>query len=525
MAWCLALSLTAACGSNLSTEELNLSAAAAFKQVNGDNQVDGVSPGGGAVGGLTESPEAGAAEGSAPEGSSGVDTIAPTSPGMAATGSGGRPASGPGTPGSTSAARPGAAAAAGSAATAGPATGASPAGTSPPGSGSGAPAPGAAAPGTPAPASTAAPKSEIVLGSVGTDSGPFGALTLPEIHGAKAWVSDVNARGGLNGHPVRLIIHDDGGDPSKALSLAKKLVEQDKVQAFYATRAAFTEQAYSGYLEEKQIPIIGACSCSPVFDTSPMVFQPAAGGPKGGPWFHVGQLVTLTNARNISLFYCREAPICNQVATSMRAQQQALGIKMIHEAQVSVAQPDYTAEVIAARNAGAEAVVSINDNASTIRIIRTMRRQGWDAVMSTQVSAHDERFIKDGGKDVEGTVVSAGVAPWSTSPKMDDYVTALGRYVPGGVRSDVGAIIWAAGKLLEKIAPRFGEQVTNVDILEGLYSLRQETLGGVIAPTTWVRGPHADTNLCVVPMKIQGGKFVAPNGDTFACQPGWKPAG
>ena len=514
----MALGLTAACGSNLSTEELNLSASAAFRQANaGDAPAGGMSAGDHSVPDPAGSPgaEAYSATGSAPAASGAVAT---GSPGGAAASSSGGATSGSAGGAGPAAAVPGSKTAAGSSAAATAAGGG--------GAGPGAAATKSTAPSAPGGAATAGgTKSEIVLGSIGTDSGPFGALTLPEIHGAKAWVSDINARGGLNGHPVRLIIHDDGGDPSKALSLAKKLVEQDKVQAFFGTRAPFTEQAYSSYLEEKQIPIVGACSCSPVFDTSPMVFQPASGGPKGGPWFHLGQLVTLTKARNVSLFYCREAPICNQVAQSMKAQQDAIGIKLVHEAQVSVAQPDYTAEVIAGRNAGAEAVVSINDNASTIRILRTMRRQGWDAVLSTQVSAHDERFIKDGGADVEGTVVSSGVAPWSTSPKVADYTTALRRYVPGGVLSDVGTIIWAGGKLLEKIASRFGAQVTNTDILEGLYSLRQETLGGIIAPTTWVRGPHAETNLCIIPMKIQGGKFVAPNGDTFACQPGWKPAG
>lgn len=76
----------------------------------------------------------------------------------------------------------------------------------------------------------------IILGSIGSDSGVLGQILLPVLSGAKAWVADVNARGGLNGHPVKVLFVDDGGDPGRALGLAKRLVDQDGAVAFYAER-------------------------------------------------------------------------------------------------------------------------------------------------------------------------------------------------------------------------------------------------------------------------------------------------
>src|SRR5205807_9885797 len=80
----------------------------------------------------------------------------------------------------------------------------------------------------PAPVSSE-PKSTILLGSVGTESGPIGQQLVPLLPAARAWISDVNARGGLNGHPVKLITGDDGGDPNRALALARRMVDEDKV--------------------------------------------------------------------------------------------------------------------------------------------------------------------------------------------------------------------------------------------------------------------------------------------------------
>jgi branched-chain amino acid transport system substrate-binding protein len=367
------------------------------------------------------------------------------------------------------------------------------------------------------------PKAEIRLGSVGTESGPGGGIFLGGLHGAKAWVADVNARGGLNGHPVRLITVDDGGDPSRAVAGAKRLVEEDKVQAFFATRSLFTEQAYAPYLEERRIPIISTCGCNPVDGPSPMTFDGYINPNGGGVWMHMGPILTETDKRQIALFYCREAPICQIVRDNTIKAQKDLGYTVVFEAQVSIAQPDYTAEVIAARNAGADAVASVMDNASTLRIARSMARQGWSAPYSSQFSNHDERVLTNGGKDVEGFLISGATAAWSSSPLMADYRAAVDRYVSGGVKSDFGAGAWVGGKLMELIAAGFGATVTNEDFLTGLYGLREETLGGRIAPTTFVQGSHDRTNHCMVPIQVRKGAFVAPHGDTFSCAPGWKP--
>src|SRR2546429_337134 len=93
----------------------------------------------------------------------------------------------------------------------------------------------------------AGPKQEIVLGAIGTATGVIGELMAGVREGAKAWAADVNARGGLDGHPVRVVFGDDGGDPSRALALAKRMVEQDKVVAFYAGHGPTTMQAVTPF--------------------------------------------------------------------------------------------------------------------------------------------------------------------------------------------------------------------------------------------------------------------------------------
>jgi branched-chain amino acid transport system substrate-binding protein len=397
------------------------------------------------------------------------------------------------------------------------------------GSGAATPSAGASdgsAGGTPAPtAPTRSDGSVLKLGSIGVRSGPLGAAMQPGHDAARAWVNDANSRGGLNGHPVELIQVDDRGDPNQAVALARRLVEQDGVIAFFAANMPTTAQAIAPYAEQKQIPIVGSCICNTDIDASPMFFEAGTGSSDGLAWEHIGGLIETTDIREVAVFYCREAATCSNLLAGVKKFAPQVGLKIVYEAQMSIAQPDYTAEVIQARNAGAKGIITLSDNATTIRIARSAHRQNYDPVILTQHSGSDERFIRDGGADVEGAFVAGSTALWSTSPAMADYRAAMDRWTPGAPKGAMGANIWASGKMLEKISAGFPAKPGPADILTGLYSLRGETLGGRIPPTAFIPGQsHRNTNPCHVPTVIKGGKFAPIRShDTFSCPPGWKP--
>ena len=374
---------------------------------------------------------------------------------------------------------------------------------------------------TPAPgASPSGPKPEIALGEIGTMSGLLGQGFIPTVDAARAWAADVNARGGLNGHRVRLVTGDDGGDPARALALARRMVEEDHVAAFYAESMVLTLHAILPYLEEKKVPMIGGCNCTPSAAHSPMVFQPGTGSDLGVAFGFALPLIAYTSERKVSIIYCREASACASGVEHVRKQVAPLtGLQIVHEAQASFAQPDFTAEVLAARNAGAAAIIVYMDNPSLLRIKRAAKRQGWEPLISTAWSSLDERFIKDGGPETEGVLVSSPLATW-TSPRMADYLAAMSRYVPGGVRAGLGVTAWAGGKLIERVASVFPDgPVASSDFLRGLYSLKDETLGGIAAPMTFQPGQPKQEVTCVILTKVEGGRFVPKTGDNYFCPP------
>ena len=369
-------------------------------------------------------------------------------------------------------------------------------------------------------------RSEIVLGSFGTASGVVGAQVAAIPPATRAWMGDVNARGGLAGHPVRVIFGEDGGDPHRALALVRRMVESDGAIALVATYSVTTMDAVASYLESKSLPVVGATGGSAIEDSNPMIFNPTLGADHGIAWSYLLTVAAQTDKRKLSILYCGEASTCaNQYRRIKQLVPRMSGFSIVHEAQVSIVQPDYTAEVIAARNAGAEVVIAVMDAQSIIRIIRSAHRQGWKPIFSATHNLNTGNF-RSPGDELDGTLAASATVPYTTSTKMTPYLSAMKRYAPNDEIGGYGSSAWVHGKLVEALTPAWAkDRPTSADVVDALYSLHNETLGGLITPITFNRGPHRAVNLCVVPLRYQGGKFEPPQGGdgTFACPPGFVP--
>ncbi len=357
--------------------------------------------------------------------------------------------------------------------------------------------------------------SVIKLGSIGTMSGPIGTIIAAAPVAVRAWAASVNAGGGLNGHPVEVLVADDAGDPGKALALARRMVEQEGVLAFFGLFGAATMHAITPYLEEQGIPVIGSVP-HPSIETSPVFFYPNTSNVYVNQG-HLAALVQASSARKVALLACGEADSCPKGIADMKAVAPRLGVQVVYEARYSLAQPDFTAEVLGARSAGAEAVALVGDASSVSRFLKSADRQGWHPVMVSGSAIYNQAFFDAAGPLAEGTIAFGTTAPYSVSPLMAPYRDAVARFVPGGVLGDFGANMWVGGKLFERIAPSLGPTVTRDDLFTALRALRDETLGGIVAPFTFPARPTEPGGRCIWPLRASGGKWVAPGGDTPSC--------
>jgi branched-chain amino acid transport system substrate-binding protein len=104
----------------------------------------------------------------------------------------------------------------------------------------------------------------INIGAFFDLSGPAAFIGTPTKLVAEMVVEKINKEGGINGRPLALVIGDTEGDPTRALIVAKRLVEQEKVVALIGPTRTGTGMAVKKYLEEKQIPTVMTVGGDPV---------------------------------------------------------------------------------------------------------------------------------------------------------------------------------------------------------------------------------------------------------------------
>ena len=78
-------------------------------------------------------------------------------------------------------------------------------------------------------ATPAAAQDAYTVGITAALTGPPASTYAPAVDALRIYIDRVNAAGGINGKQIKLVIEDDGAQPSKAAANTKKLIAEDNV--------------------------------------------------------------------------------------------------------------------------------------------------------------------------------------------------------------------------------------------------------------------------------------------------------
>jgi len=87
-------------------------------------------------------------------------------------------------------------------------------------------------------------------------SGPASFLGDPEKKTLEIYVDEINAKGGVNGQKLQLVVYDDAGSADSARTFATRLVEEDKIVAMVGGSTTGATLAMIQVFEDAKIPFI-----------------------------------------------------------------------------------------------------------------------------------------------------------------------------------------------------------------------------------------------------------------------------
>jgi len=336
----------------------------------------------------------------------------------------------------------------------------------------------------------------------------------------QAWQDATNAAGGVNGHKIDVIYEDDTGNPGLALSQVTKAISSGGVIAIIDNTGLDTD--WITYAAAHGVPVISQGD-SQTATTSEDFFN--VGETLDEYFTNFIDLAKKYGAKNLGEMYCAESPVCLQAVAPLKATGAAMHFPITFTEEVSSSAPNYTAQCLAAKQAGIQVISTATAPVVAEHIASDCATQNYHPYFIALDGAVASAFATAPGLGSKFIGAEPDIPFFVTNtPATEAYQKALKKYEPGVLTaptySESEVQLWLSGQLI-LAAAKAGKVSTNgsagaKQLVKGLYSLHGETLGGMSPPLTFSKTkPHVVD--CWYWISANGKKFTTPFGLTPDC--------
>lgn len=248
----------------------------------------------------------------------------------------------------------------------------------------------------------------LKIGVAGPASGDLASYGIPATRAAKFAVSEVNAKGGVLGMKVELLIEDDVCKPEIATNTASKLVSSG-VKAVVGHICSGATKAALGIYRDAKIPVMSPSATNPALTQSneyPNFFRTIASDDlqaKLGAEFTVKtlglkEIAVIHDKGDYGKGYAEYAKLF--------LERMGDGVKVVLFEGVTPGAVDYSAIVQKIKERGAQAVIYGGYHPEASKIVAQMKKKKLDIPFVSDDGVKDNTFIKVAGEYAEGVYAS-----------------------------------------------------------------------------------------------------------------------
>jgi branched-chain amino acid transport system substrate-binding protein len=256
---------------------------------------------------------------------------------------------------------------------------------------------------------------EVLVGGAISQTGRYAEPAGRQVSSIKLWVDDVNGRGGLLGHKIRLILLDDKSDTQTSIKLYEKLITEDKVDVVLGPYSSGITEAVANVTERYHKPFVayGAAS-TPIWEKGRKyifnIVAVAEDYQKGA--VHLAKQIGVKRAAVIG----EDSLFPRQSAKGAKEWARKLGIDIVVEENYPLKQMDFTALLQKIKAAGAEAIFSNSYFADAVAQLRQLREQNINLkLFSGTVGPGLPNFAEQLGSTAEYVL---GFSQWEPLPQV-----------------------------------------------------------------------------------------------------------
>ena len=194
----------------------------------------------------------------------------------------------------------------------------------------------------------------ITIGTVTTNSGTAAAYGEAEVKGFELAVSEINAKGGINGKKVKLESMDDKGDATEASNAYNKLAGDNNVLAVAGPTISATTAAVAPLADQSKLVTIAPAATSDSIETGNYLFRTCLKDSYQG---EVAARFAAENlkVKKVAVLYGTGDPYSSGVGEAFAKAAEKLGLEVVDkESSSSADDTEYSAQLQKIQASGAE---------------------------------------------------------------------------------------------------------------------------------------------------------------------------
>ena len=289
----------------------------------------------------------------------------------------------------------------------------------------------------------------LTIGASLALTGRFAGIADALHKGFKLWERDVNARNGILGRTVKVIVHDDQSDPERAVAIYQKLIAEEKVDFLFAPYSSLITQAVLPIAEQHDIPIlIAGAAADTLWEQG---FRNAIGIYTPASKFTLGfmELLVLNDLDRIMIVHADD-PFSVALATHARKWAARFALDVIDVVGFKKGLSDLSPMARVAKEKKAQVLMVCGHMNEAVNITRALQQIDWQPrALYASVGPALQRFYQRTGDASEQVFATSLWEPRANYPgAMQFYREFIDTYqeTPGYH----AGLAYAAGQVLEK---------------------------------------------------------------------------
>ncbi len=293
---------------------------------------------------------------------------------------------------------------------------------------------------------TGAYAADIKVGVIGPYTGGSSSMGVSMRDGVRLATKEINAAGGINGNKIVLVERDDEAKNERGVQISQELINNEKVVAALGYINTGVALASQRFFQDAKIPVINNVATGSLitsqFPNAPenYIVRTSAADNIQAPMI-AKEAVEKRGLKKVAIL----ADSTNYGQLGREDMEKALktyGVTPVAVEKFNIGDVDMTSQLLKAKNAGAEVVLTYAIGPELAQIANGMGKLGWKKPMIGSWTLSMASFIDTSGKNGNGATMPETFIQVGTTPKRKAFIEAyLKEFKPknGVIASPVSA--------------------------------------------------------------------------------------